>query len=197
MNIPERVEGMGSLTDGELVAKVKEGEQEAFVELTSRYYRLLQLKASNYRKPGIDADDLLQEASLGLLDAALSFQEGRNASFETYASVCIKNRLLTVHRSAARQKNIPFHSFDGQLLEEAFSEAEAPSADPEAVMIDRENLQMIKKRIEETLSPLEFQVLSLYLNGLTYAQISKSLSISPKAVDNALQRIRAKLKKAM
>lgn len=197
MNIPERVEGMGNLTDGELVAKVRQGDQEAFNELTSRYYQLLQWKAFGYRRPDVDADDLMQEAVLGLLDATLSFQQGKNASFETYASVCIKNRLLTFFRAAARQKNIPFHSLVGDFPEEAVSETDAGANNPETVMIRRENLQQIKKRIQETLSSLEFQVLSLYLNGLTYAQISKSLSISPKAVDNALQRIRAKLKKTM
>ncbi len=197
MNIPERVEGMGDLADGELVARVKQGDQEAFNELTSRYYRLLQWKVSGYRKSGIDGDDLMQEATLGLLDAALSFQKGKNASFETYASVCVKNRLLTLFRAAARQKNIPLQSLIGGFSEDTLLETDAGANNPETVMIDRENLQQIRKRIEEILSTLEFQVLSLYLNGLTYAQIAKSLSISPKAVDNALQRIRAKLKKAM
>ena len=197
LNIPERVDGMGNLTDGELVAKVRQGDQEAFSELTFRYYGLLQWKASGYRKLGIDADDLMQEATLGLLDGVMSFQEGKGASFETYASVCVNNRLLTLYRTAARQKNIPFHSLVDGFPEEVLPETDAGANNPETVMIDRENLQQIKKRIEETLSTLEFQVLSLYLNGLTYAQISKSLSISPKAVDNALQRIRAKLKKTM
>ena len=74
MNIPERVDGMGNLTDGELVARVRQGNQEAFSELISRYYGLLQWKISGYRKLGIDADDLLQEATLGLLDSVMSFQ---------------------------------------------------------------------------------------------------------------------------
>lgn len=92
MNIPERVDGMGNLTDGELVARVRQGNQEAFSELISRYYGLLQWKISGYRKLGIDADDLLQEAALGLLDSVMSFQEGKGASFETYATVCVNNR---------------------------------------------------------------------------------------------------------
>ena len=95
MNIPERVDGMGNLTDGELVARVRQGNQEAFSELISRYYGLLQWKISGYRKLGIDADDLLQEAALGLLDSVMSFQEGKGASFETYATVCVNNRLVT------------------------------------------------------------------------------------------------------
>lgn len=104
MNIPERVDGMGNLTDGELVARVRQGNQEAFSELISRYYGLLQWKISGYRKLGIDADDLLQEAALGLLDSVMSFQEGKGASFETYATVCVNNRLVTLYRAAARQK---------------------------------------------------------------------------------------------
>ena len=113
LNIPERVDGMGNLTDGELVARVRQGNQEAFSELISRYYGLLQWKISGYRKLGIDADDLLQEAALGLLDSVMSFQEGKGASFETYATVCVNNRLVTLYRAAARQKNIPFHSLAG------------------------------------------------------------------------------------
>lgn len=114
LNIPERVDGMGNLTDGELVARVRQGNQEAFSELISRYYGLLQWKISGYRKLGIDADDLLQEATLGLLDSVMSFQEGKGASFETYATVCVNNPVGNPLSGGCKAEKYPF-SFFGRL----------------------------------------------------------------------------------
>ena len=133
---------------------------------------------------------------MGLLSAALTFKEDGSASFKTYAGVCIANRIITAYRSAASQKNLPLNNFVS--LNDDVSGLRFTSdqvINPETLLIDRENLQIVKSRIEQTLSKMEQQVLSLYLGGCSYQEISARLNISVKAADNAIQRIRRKLKK--
>lgn len=187
---------LAGLTDLELVSLVKENNAEAFVELTSRYLNLIRAKAAPFHTTAMDADDLCQEGLMGLLSAALTFEEKGPASFKTYAGVCISNRIITAYRTAASQKNLPLNNFVS--LNDDVSGLHFTSdqvINPETLLIDRENLQIVKSRIERTLSKMEQQVLSLYLGGCSYQEIAARLNISVKAADNAIQRIRRKLKK--
>lgn len=202
LNIPGHQDGVEHLTDKQLSQRVKEGNEAAFATLVSRYQSFLQVKVSTYYVEGQDKDDLLQEATLGLLSAAESYEDGMGANFQTFAGVCIDRRLKTAYRSAARQKHIPLNNFislnDG--IDSAHVEDQLTSVDsenPETLFITREDFELVKRRIEQTLSGLEFKVLALYLSGRTYEEIAGELAVTSKAVDNALQRIRKKLRKTV
>jgi len=188
---------MSGYTDDQLSALVSSGNADAFVELTTRYLSLIRVKAAPFRSAILETDDLCQEGLLGLLSAARSFQSGGKANFKTYAGVCISNRIITAYRSAAGHKNF--------LLNNSLSlndntdrdlDVRLPLdmvANPETLLIDRENLEIVKTRIKQTLSKMEQQVLFLYLGGYSYAEIAANLHISFKAADNAIQRVRRKL----
>lgn len=201
MHIPDSVDGMGNLTDEELSLCVRKGDESAFNELTHRYLFLIQAKASTYYKMGLEQDDLLQEGTLGLLNAARAYDAAGGASFKTYAGICIERRLLTAYRTAARQKNLPLNTFLSlsDMLDNQDIEAQLASdflINPEDLVIHREDFKQVKQRIEESLSSFELEVLSLYLTGRTYEEIAQKLNVTAKAVDNALQRIRKKLKES-
>lgn len=190
---------MSELSDAKLTILVNEGSADAFVELTTRYMALIRAKAAPLRSAALDADDLCQEGLLGLLRAARSYREDGKASFRTYAGVCISNQMITACRSAAGHKNPLFNHFVSLSEEEEdrsldFPFALSQAANPETLLIDRENLEVLKNRIEKTLSKMEQRVLFLYLGGCSYSEIAAKLTISEKAVDNAIQRVRRKLK---
>lgn len=67
---------------------------------------------------------------------------------------------------------------------------------PEALLIDKENVADIEAAIEKELSGFEKQVLDLYLTGMTYSQIAKVLGRDEKSADNALQMTERKDKKS-
>lgn len=182
-------------TDGQLAGLVKEGNSEAFAELTARYMFLVRAKATPFHSTQIEIDDLCQEGLLGLLSAARTYDASNRASFRTYAGVCIANRVIMAYRSAASRKNRPLSDFVS-LSESGAPELSLPGVDcdPEALLSDSENVRMMWQRMKAELSPLELQVLQLYLSGYSYGEISERLSITTKAADNALQRVRAKLK---
>ena len=196
-DVDERYRGT---SDDELAALAAH-EPQAFPELLNRYYRIILYKVAHVKACGMDADDLMQEASLGLYSAVQSYTGQEDASFRTFAGVCIDNRLRSAIRNSARDKNKPLSHYmelsDYYKQEDAFSAADA-GTDPEATVLIDESVAELRQRLRELLSEREYQVFTQYhLNDCSYEDIAKSLDMDAKAVDNALQRVRRKLKNAL
>lgn len=187
---------ISSCTDPELAQLVCEGNTDAYAELAVRYLALIRTKAAGFNVASLEWEDLCQEGLMGLLRAAHTYRGG--ASFCTYAGVCIRNHILSACRTASGGKNLPLNNFISlnQEPDLALDALSCDCANPETLLIDRENLQIVKKRISEELSKMEREVLSLYLKGESYREISCALGITEKAADNAIQRIRRKLKRS-
>lgn len=187
---------MESCSDCFLAHLVQEENMDAFVEIVSRYMPLVRKIAAGFRSGLFEKDDLCQEGMLGLLYAARSYDE-RKAAFQTYAGVCIRNRLVALCRQEAEYKNLPMKDFLSLSEEEGMS---VPSSDtaanPEAVVAENENLDSLKERITQALSKMEQQVLYLYLSGDDFEEIARKLGTEKKAVYNAIQRARGKLRQS-
>ena len=130
---------------------------------------------------------------MGLLSAVRTFREGSGASVRTYAAVCIRNRMLSAVRRACSGE------LPSSLYEDLEKEQEVPGgmnggqADPAQLVVQRENAALLRQRLQETLTDLEYEVLMLFLGAYTYEEIAQRLHLTTKAVDNALQRVRRKL----
>lgn len=177
-------------TDAELALEVQAGNQTAFEEMTKRYRGLISYIAGGYSAAGFEHADFIQEGLLALLSACKTYDGNKKASFRNYAGVCISNRFMSVIRRAGAKGAIPQDSivpFEGIEL------SDHNLGNPETLILQQESSKDLKKLIRDKLSPLETDVLKAYLSGLSYAQIAEDLSVSPKSVDNALQRIRRKI----
>lgn len=188
----------GTCDDETLCAMVASGDREAEETLVKRYNRLVRQITRPYFLAGGDSDDLMQEGMLGLMKAVREFDCSKEASFRTFAEVCIRNRVYSVLRAAAREKHSPLnHSIS---IETPFFESNSYTAidghdaleNPEDLVIRREKRNHDLFRINQRLSPLERRVLSLYLDGLTFSEIAGVLHKPSKSVENAVQRIRRK-----
>lgn len=184
------------LTDEQLCAEcVRSGQ--AMEELLRRHQRLVRACARPYFLAGADFDDLLQEGMLGLVHAAATFDPGRGTSFRTYAAVCIRSRLVSAVRAAASPRHrmlndsVSLYAFS---LDAQSDEAHSPPTEksPEELLIGREEFAEFRRSLSGVLSPMEARTLEWYLEGLSYREIARRLGKSPKAVDNAVQRIRQK-----
>ena len=177
------------------------GDRIAEEALVTRYNRLVRICARPYFLAGGDSEDLIQEGMVGLLAAIREYDSGKAASFRTFAEVCIKNRLISVIKAAARDKHIPLNNyvsfetplFSGNGDHYAYGAADQLQEDPEAILLGREAFQERMRALEGQLSGFEASILRLYLNGLSYSEIAAEVNKSPKSVDNAVQRIRRKL----
>jgi RNA polymerase sporulation-specific sigma factor len=176
---------------------IRQGDADAFVELCNRYFPLVRAKASTFHGIALEADDLWQEGLLGLFRAAMTYSPEGSASFQTYAGVCISNQMISAYRVSANKNNtILNQSLSLQEMEDAGGD-QLPCdemLDPESLVIAKENVQAVNDHLNASLSAKEKSVLQLYLNGCSYREIGNRLSISEKAADNAMQRVRKKLK---
>ena len=197
----ERFENM---PDEEIVALAQDGDGAALEHLLNKYKNFVRTKARSYFLIGADHEDIVQEGMIGLYKAIRDFKPEKLTSFRAFAELCVTRQIITAIKTATRQKHIPLNSYvslnkpiydeeSDRTLLDVISE-EVPS-DPEAMLIDREDLSFIEGRIGEMLSDLEKQVLVLYMEGKSYVEISKTMGRHVKSVDNALQRIKRKLQK--
>jgi len=192
-------EKYSSLTDEQIIELTKKGDKFALDFLLDRHKKLVRQKARAYFIMGADGDDIIQEGMIGLYKAVNDYDDGKKVPFISFASLCIERQILTAIKTAARQKHSPLNSYvslsaDGFDTEsEIFSLAGKHSESPEEMIISRETTKIIESKIEKSLSKMERNVLSLYLNGASYEEIAASLGKGEKAVDNAIQRARKKM----
>lgn len=178
--------GLERRTDEELVDMVAYDEI-ATTALITRYVKLIWVKANKMVKSPTDAEDLAQEGFLGLLNAISNFDQSKNVKFATFAEVCINNKMKT-----AFVKNNKT-----ELPVENISEVQdvVIADNPESILLQKERLEEIYNSIISLLSKKEWEILKLFLKDSSYEQIAQQLAISPKSVDNAMQRVRRKLKR--
>ena len=199
----------GQCTDEELILRLRDCEDNITDYIMDKYKNLVKNKAKSMYILGADSDDLIQEGMIGLFKAIRDYDSGRDASFFTFADLCISRQMYTAVQASRRQKHAPLNSYislyshvasgneqgeEAELVSILAAEAELS---PEEMVIDRENVENVERAIERELSTFEKQVLDLHLTGMGYIQIAKVLGKDEKSADNALQRIKGKLRKAI
>lgn len=193
-------------TDEELIVRLRDGEGQITDYIMDKYKNLVRNKAKSMYILGADREDLIQEGMIGLFKAIRDYDSGRDASFFTFADLCVSRQMYTAVQAAGRKKHAPLNTYislyanspqkeegeEGDLINSIISKAEQS---PEDMVIDKENVELMERAIDRELSSFEKQVLDLYLTGMKYTQIAKVLGKDDKSTDNALQRIKNKLKK--
>lgn len=190
------------MTDEELTLKAQNGDETAVNELLKKYKSLINKLSRSYFLIGGDIEDIVQEGMIGLYKAIMNFKDKKNASFKTFATTCIRNQIQSAVRVASSEKNKVL-STALPIMEENKSEDDdedemeiiIPSSIPlpEDQILEKEKVKEIFDAIKSSLSILEYKVLLLYLKGFNYNEISQSMNISKKSIDNALTRIKNKL----
>lgn len=201
-----KYEKFKNLSDEEIITFINDKDTESMDYLMEKYKNLVRQKARTLFLIGGDKDDLIQEGMIGLYKAVRDYKSDRNSTFASFADICVSRQMYSAIKASNRKKNIPLNtyiSFYAPICgENADGEDKASIVDfmfqnnnsnPEEMFIDKESTSMIKYKLDEKLSEFEQKVLNLYIEGLTYVQIAKQIGKEPKSVDNALQRIKAKL----
>lgn len=196
-----QLEKYKNLTDEELIDKLRLGDERIVDFILDKYKPLVRKKANAMYLIGGDTDDLIQEGMIGLFKAIRDYNKEKESSFFHFAELCISRQLYTVVEAYNRKKHAPLNSYislysgtneDGVVLADSLTAA--VTEDPEQLMIDQENMVLFLEKVKERLSKMETEVLDYYLTGLNYQQIAEEMKKSPKAIDNALQRIKVKIR---
>ena len=198
-NYIEHSDLLNTVTDEQLAELASAGNREAEELLVSRYHQLVRACARPFFLAGGDSEDLIQEGMVGLIKAFRDYSPDREASFRTYAEICIRNRLYSVLRAAVRDKHQPLNQsvsldtpdFDSNSYTSGTSNL--AQRNPEDSLIDKEHTAALLSGVRKQLSEFEAKILGYYLDGLSCREIAETVGRSPKSVDNAVQRIRRKV----
>lgn len=195
-----------SMLDEELIDSVRSGNSSAMEFLIDKYRAFVKAKARTYFLIGADREDIIQEGMIGLYKAIRDYRGDKLSSFRSFAELCITRQIITAIKMSTRQKHTPLNSYIS-LNKPIFDEesertlmdiiGEEAVNNPEELLIDKEELFRIESKMSEMLSSLEWEVLSLYLQGKSYVEIAEKLHRHIKSIDNALQRVKRKLEIAL
>ena len=194
----------------ELIKRAREGNDDALEELLITLKPMVYRLARGYFLTNGDSADLIQEGMIGVYKAFLSYDLNSDVSFSSFASTCVRRQMISAVRISLSKKNLPLNQYVGigvqggliiendniESTEDDEFEYMIPSLEltPEERMLLHERNVELRKYIKENLSEFEQHVLKLYLEGESYKQIAKLLDKNEKSVDNAIVRIKSKLK---
>lgn len=192
------------LTDESIVKMAQEGSSTAYEYLIDKYKELAKIKSKSYFIAGADNEDVIQEGMIGIFKAIRDFDEEKDASFRTFAELCINRQILNAIKGANRQKHqilnesVSLSAGEDEGGDEHASLVERlasanPDTDPESMTLMREVVEYLKENDQNIFSPLESQVWNEMLKGKNYREIAFSLRKSSKTIDNAIQRIKRKI----
>jgi len=179
-------------TENEILSLAKEGDNEAVNLIIRKYRSAVEAAAARIQNSPLDKDDLIQEGMIGLLAAIKSFDCNKGTKFSTYCFTCISNSIQTALRKLSRKKDIPENNV--VPLEEEFIGISSVYTSAEDSFLAQESVSLLADLLKNNLSKFENSVLRLHMIGCSYSEIGERLGKTPKAIDNALQRIRKKLK---
>lgn len=191
------------MNDEKLLQLIHLGDNNALNFIMNKYNNIVNMKASKFFAVGVEKEDIIQEGMIGLYKATQSYDGNKQNSFKSFANMCIERQLITMIKSANRQKNIPLNSafsLNTPVYEEGDSDVieildTNLVEDPLETIANKEYFSQIELKIDENLSDFERQVLRHYKQGKSYADIAKEVDSKVKSVDTAIQRIRKKAHK--
>lgn len=181
----------GSLSDNILAGLSKNGDDNAFNELSIRYLNLISAIARKYSAQGYEQKDFVQEGLLGLLYSCRTFDSNEASGFKNYVAVVVERRFISIIRRSNTLKAVPTTAL--VQIDDIEDSVEDSSHSPEELILCKEHLLCVIEKLKAVLSKTEYDVLMLYGNGMSYREIASRLSISEKSADNALQRARKKI----
>ena len=189
--------------EGNAVLRARGGDEGAMAGLLARYTPLLRTVARRYFLPDGEVEDLLQEATIGFLKAVRDYRAETGVPFRPFAELCATRQVITAVKTATRQKHLPLNAAlslsqpaydDGaRTLEDMLSDRSAES--PEERAVRQEESSALAQAIEAALSPYERRVAFLYLEGRSFLDIASACGTHVKSVDNALWRVKSKLRR--
>ena len=190
--------------DNNYILEIKNGNVDALNKIMEKYKSYVYLKAKPFFIVGAEREDIIQEGMIGLFKAIKGYDSAKDVSFKVFADLCIRRQIITAIKASNRQKHIPLNSYislsktssnedDDREIIEMLDTDSVP--DPLETITTKETYRKIETKITEVLSDFEQKVFTEYISGESYANIAKKIDSHPKAIDNAIQRIKKKFEK--
>ena len=175
-----------------LILRARAGDQTAFEDLLKSYDVLFQNLMNRFQVSLDEKEDVYQELSLVFYNAVLSYDlERKEVTFGLYSKICMQNALITQLNRAKRKNDMVSQI---EYVGEDIEKLDDGVLDPSSETVSRETLENMYKKIDQALSPFESIVWQMYLAESGNKSIAKALGKSEKSIENAIFRIKRKLR---
>lgn len=199
---------LGKMTDEQLIELLREGKTEITDYLMEKYKDMVRKQARAMYLWGGENDDLIQEGMIGLFKAVQDYDPKEGASFSSFAGLCVSRQMYTAIKASQRKKHLQLNSYVSIYASASDNPEEnglsivdtieaGKESNPELMILGEEYTNAFEEELKEKLSKLERKVLYLHLQGMEYLNIAEFMDKSPKTIDNALQRIKAKARQLL
>ena len=180
----------------ELIYDAKAGNILAIEKIFENFNKVLSYHGKKYFISGGSNEDIIQEASIGLLQAISDYDKNKGNSFENFAFLCIKRQLIGAIRNSNCGKNKFLNSAILQPETDSFSyeKKSIKFYTPEEILLSKEKIRALDLYLKENLSVIEKEVFEHMILDFKYSEIAKKLKKNLKSIDNTIQRIRNKIK---
>lgn len=191
------------MEDEQIVACSQQGDSFATDYLLRQYTAVVKQEVRTLYLIGADSEDLIQEGMIALFKAIHDYDADKGMSFSSFARLCISRQVYSSITAMTRKKHAPLNTYlsfhlpsteDSNVTLGETIKATEYETNPEEMLLMEERISNIKTQFVQKLSKMEHQVLQYYLDGMGYVDIARKLGKTPKSIDNAIQRIRAKLR---
>ena len=198
-------EELEKINDYELLMLYREDDEQAKNLLFYKYKFIIDILIHKYRPAlislNIDYQEIFSECSVGFSDALKSYHDDKEAGLPTFITLCVERRLKGIIRKYNRDKykemsetyslDFAYRDNDGNLFDKISDDYEH---DPLKNSIDAENYKDLVNAIKRGLTKREYDVFILMESNLNYLEIAEILKQTPKQIDNAMQRIKNKIR---
>lgn len=187
------------MIENSIIKKAQSGDPEAIAEIFEKYKKFILLRNKSYFLNGADREDLLQEGMIGLLKAIRAYDEDKNTSFNTFASLCIKRQIITAIKNYNSGKNKILNLatngfYEGEESNISYEKKSLNFYTPEEIFLGKEKLNALGEYLQNNLSKMEQSIFKEMLLGINYIEIAQKTGREVKSIDNTIQRIKKKLK---
>ena len=194
-------------TDEQLIELVHENSEEAKTMLFNKYKDKIDFLIRKYstiaKNLGVDITDLNQEALVGFTDAILNYNSNKDATLSTFICLCVQRKIKKACIKASNNKHRTIN--DALSLEYFYDDIDASlkeliednNSDPLNKIEEQETYEELLSEIKASLTSAEDEVFDLLIMGLNYRDIAEILEKENKQIDNAIQRIKMKIRKIL
>lgn len=187
------------MNDYELVSLAQEGSEEA-INLIYQRYKPIIIKKSKHAifsatHHGIEISDIMQEGFIGLEEAIRNFSQDQEATFYTFAVLCIDREIVNYLRKTTRGKNRALN--EAIILDDTLEKEIKDDMDIEKNLFSRDDETHIIDETRKILTPFELRVFDMKIAGYSFEEISEELGKDLKSLYNTFHRIKIKIRKNM
>ena len=180
----------------EVVKKAQAGDSSSVIYILKSCNFLIFSELKKYSYPSdMIRDEFLLAGKDALVDAILGFDASRNASFETFATMCIHNKFVDKFKEIKDNNTISMDNTKNNEVAELIHGVPDNKPTPEDIAIEQETKEAIFMAMKKYFTDEELRIIACWDNNDKYEEIIKKLNVTQSKIANTITKLNHYAKK--